>query len=168
MSRLPFLACVVVVLCILASGCTGTPAQQSPATPKATQNVVTPSPQLTSSSVAPGLALTIYPLVPGPVQTVPLYESVSVSVNRNTITENPTITITYNGGKGLGMTEEMSVYVIRADGSQVSGFVPNPHMGSAVTLMGDTGTDQVIVYITMNSGTTYKVIDQNYPFIQQM
>jgi hypothetical protein len=130
--------------------------------------MVTTNPPPTPPTTSPGLVPTIYPLVPGPVQTVPLYESVSVTVDRNTITENPTITVTYNGGKGLGMTEEMSVYAIRADGSQVNGFVRNPHMGSAVTLMGDTGTDQVIVYITMNSGDTYKVIDQGYPFIQQM
>jgi hypothetical protein len=107
---------------------------------------------------------TIYPLQPGPVQTVPLDESVSVTVNRNTITTNPTITVTFNGGNGLGLTEQMSVYVIRADGSQVSGFVINPHMGSAVTLMGDTQTDQVIVYVTMASGNTYKIIDKSYPF----
>jgi hypothetical protein len=111
---------------------------------------------------------TIYPLQPGPVQSVPEYESVSVTVNRNTITVNPTITVTYNGGKGLGMTEQMSVYVIRADGSPVSGFVINPHMGSAVTLMGDTQTDQVIVYLTMTSGDTYKIIDKSYPFPAQM
>ena len=107
-------------------------------------------------------------LVPGPTQIVPPDESVSVTVNRNTITENPTITTTFNGGKGLGMVERMNVTVIRSDCVREQQNRDNPGMGTSITLMGTTKTDRVIVVMTMTSGIQYTIIDQDYPFPQGM
>ncbi len=97
---------------------------------------------------------------------MPVDESVSVTVNRNTISENPTITTTFNGGKGLGMVERMDVTVVRSDCVTEHGERVNPGMGASVTLMGTTKTDRVIVGITMTSGIQYTVIDKDYPFPQ--
>ncbi len=145
---------LALILCILAAGCTQ-PAQKTvPVTTPVTSTslpVYTP-PAKTCS------------LTPGPTQEVPAYESVSITVDRNTISENPTITTSYNGGSGLGMIQRMAVTVIRSDCVTEQGRRDNPGMGASVTLMGTTGTDRVIVVVTMTSGDQYTVIDKDYPF----
>ncbi len=128
---------------------TGSPGRHAPQTQ-------TPQPPQTCS------------LIPGPTQIVPEYESVSVTVNRNTITENPTIAIVYNGGLGLGMVTKMNVTVIRSDCVREQQNRNNPVMGDTVTLMGTTRTDRVIVVMTMTSGSQYTIIDKDYPFPPQV
>lgn len=105
-----------------------------------------------------------YSATPGPSQTVPDYEEVSVTVDRNTITENPVITTMFNGEMGLGMTVRMDVTVIRSDGGVETGHVDYPAIGSDIALMGTTATDRGIITVTMTSGDQYTVIDQYYPF----
>ena len=95
---------------------------------------------------------------------MPPYESVSVTVDRNSITEDPTIAVTFNGGQGNGMVEQMNVTVIHPDCTSENEVRPNPVMGETVTLMGTTTTDRVIVVMTMTSGDQYTVIDNDYPF----
>ena len=141
--------CLLTILA--AAGCTT----------HSTTTSTTAVPQTPSVTVSPALT---YSDTPGPTQTVPEYESVSVTVQRNTITENPTIIATFNGGMGLGMTERMDMTVIRSDGITETGHVNNPGIGSSITLMGTTGTDRVIVTLTMDSGDQYTVIDKYYPF----
>jgi hypothetical protein len=124
----------------------------------------------TTPATLPGTSLPVasstllYSSTPGPTQTVPEYESVSVTVQRNTITENPTITATFNGGMGNGMVERMDMSVIRSDGITESGHANNPTVGRSITLMGTTGNDRVIVTLAMTSGDQYTVIDRYYPF----
>jgi hypothetical protein len=149
-----FMLAICLAVFIIAPGCigrsdTGTPVQASPASPSTA--LQTPATQ-------------VYSATPGPVQTVPDYESISVTVQRNTITENPMIITTFNGGMGLGMTQRMDVTVIRSDGVVETGHRDNPAMGASVTLMGTTVTDRVIVVVTMTSGDQYTIIDQYYPF----
>ncbi len=92
----------------------------------------------------------------------------SVTVNRNTITENPSITVAFDGGLGLGMVTRMNVSVIRSDCVREQQNRDNPRMGDTVTLMGTTRTDRVIVVMTMTSGEQYTIIDQDYPFPPQV
>jgi len=143
--------CLLTILA--AAGCT--------ANHSTTTTSTTTVPQTHSVTDSPSLT---YPATPGPTQTVPEYESVSVTVQRNTITENPTIITTFNGGMGLGMTERMDMTVIRSDGITETGHADNPAMGRSITLMGTTATDRVIVTLTMTSGDQYTVIDAYYPF----
>jgi hypothetical protein len=152
---------LTLMLCALIGGCVQN-SIQSPATPAPTVPVVTP--QQTQTALPPQTCS----LVPGQTQIIPEYESVSVTVNRNTITENPTISIAFNGGKGLGMVQKMAVTVIRSDCVTENDFRNNPGMGATVTLMGTTQTDRVIVVVTMTSGVQYTIIDQDYPFPAQM
>lgn len=149
------LVVVVLVACIVACGCTSSPVQVPTSAPTVPP---TPTPLPVSS---PAMA---YPATPGPVQTVPDYESVSVSVKRNVVSTDPTITVTYDGGKGLGMTTQMDVTVIRSDGVVEKDSRKNPMMGTSITLMGTTGNDRVIVSVTMTSGDQYTIIDRYYPF----
>lgn len=145
---------ILIATCILVAGCTQPAAPpQAPVTPAPvqTEGVVTLAPQSCS-------------LAPGPTQQLPDYESVSITVDRNTISQNPTITTSFNGGKGLGMVQKMTVTVIRSDCIQEQQFRPNPGIGTSITLMGTTRTDRVIVSLLMTSGDVYTVIDQDYPF----
>ena len=154
LSRFPVFFVIGLLGFLAVAGCT---APQGTILPTG----VPASPVPTLLSATPTLT---YPSTPGPTQTVPEYESVSVTVQRNTITENPTITATFNGGMGLGMTERMDMTVIRSDGITETGHANNPTMGRSITLMGTTATDRVIVTLTMTSGDQYTVIDQYYPF----
>jgi hypothetical protein len=99
---------------------------------------------------------------------VPSYQSVSVSVDRNTVTSDPTIAVTFNGGKGNGMVQQMNVTVVRSDCVTEQAARKNPVMGESVTLMGTLKTDRVIVVMTMTSGDQYTVIDNDYPFPMQV
>lgn len=122
------------------------------------------SPTLPSAPLPTPVTSYTYSATPEPTQTVPDYEEISVTVDRNTITEDPTITTTFNGGMGLGMTVCMDVTVIRSDGVIETGHADYPVMGTSITRMGTTATDRVIVAVTMTSGDQYTIIDQYYPF----
>ena len=156
-----FLLPLTLILCILAAGCSQPAPQPVPVT-SAPVPVSTPPPAPSQSPVQS------CSLTPGPTQEVPEYESVSITVDRNTITENPTITTSFNGGLGLGMVQSMVVTVIRSDCVTEQAVRNNPGIGTSVTLMGTTRTDRVRVVVTMTSGDQYTVIDQKYPFPGQI
>lgn len=148
------LAVVTLVLCVLIGGCTS----QAPPVPPTTVPITTIQ-QSPPPSQAPACSL-----VPGPTQNVPEYESVDVTVERNSITADPTISAVFNGGQGLGMVQLMNVTVIRSDCITENDARKNPGMGETVTLMGTTNNDRVIVVMTMTSGDQYTIIDGLYPF----
>ncbi|MDD4136326.1 MAG: hypothetical protein PHT99_00320 [Methanoregula sp.] len=148
---------IVLLTCILAAGCIAPSTQPPVQVPVTTQTTAppqeqTPIPTQTCS------------LVPEPTQQVPDYESVSVSVDRNTISENPTITTTFNGGQGLGMVQSMTMLLIRSDCVVEQQTRRNPGIGASITQMGTTKTDRVIVTVLMTSGDQYTIVDQDYPF----
>lgn len=152
-----YLISVMLVFSILFAGCTQ---NSSPSTATTPPTIISTAPQQTQTAVPPQTCS----LVPGPTQIVPAYESVSVTVDRNSITEDPTIAVTFNGGQGNGMVEQMNVTVIHPDCTTENEVRNNPVMGETVTLMGTTTTDRVIVVMTMTSGDEYTVIDNDYPF----
>ena len=147
---------IVSLACILAAGCTQ---PQAPAP--------TPRPTLAPPMTPVGTPIPATPacsLTPGPTQAVPDYESVSITIDRNTISEDPTITTTFNGGKGLGMVQSMTVTLIRSDCVTDVQTRADPGIGTSVTQMGTTRTDRVKVDVVMTSGIEYTVIDGLYPF----
>ncbi|HWS21800.1 MAG TPA: hypothetical protein VN227_04080 [Methanoregula sp.] len=150
---------LTLMLCIFFAGCVQN-TSPSPTTPVPTVAVTTPQ-----QTVPPTQSCS---LVPGPTQMVPSYQSVSVSVDRNTITSDPTITVTFNGGQGNGMVQQMNVTVVRSDCVTEQAARKNPVMGESVTLMGTLKTDRVIVVMTMTSGDQYTIIDKDYPFPMQV
>jgi hypothetical protein len=146
----------IAVLNVLTAGCLNS-IPGSSGTP-----VTVPSgavPETTSPSPGDTCSLT-----PGPFQHLPEYEDVSITVDRNTINKNPTITVRFDGGRGLGMVQTMTVTVIRSDCVTEQEVRKKPGIGTSVTLMGTTGTDRVIVTLLMTSGDQYTVIDAGYPF----
>ena len=148
------LVVITLVLCVLIVGCSS----KAPPVPP-TSVPVTTTPQAPSPSPTPACSL-----VPGPTQNVPEYESVDVTVERNSITADPTISAVFNGGQGLGMVQLMNVTVIRSDCIVENEARNYPGMGEMVTLLGTTKTDRVIVVMTMTSGDQYTIIDGLYPF----
>jgi len=148
------LVVITLVLCVLIGGCTS----QAPPVPP-TSVPVTTTQQVPTPTQTPSCSL-----VPGPTQQVPEYESVDVTVERNSITADPTISAVFNGGQGLGMVQLMNVTVIRSDCITENDARNHPGMGETVTLMGTTKTDRVIVVMTMTSGDQYTIIDGLYPF----
>lgn len=162
-SVLRLLIPLALILCVLAMGCT----QPAPA-PAPVPVPATPLPVATTLPVPALPAAQTCSLTPGPTQQVPMDESVSITVDRNTISENPTITTRFNGGQGLGMIQRMAVTVIRSDCVTEQGLQDAPGIGASVTLMGTTKTDRVIVVVTMTSGDQYTVIDNDYPFPKAM
>ena len=148
------LVVITLVLCVLIGGCTS----QTPPVPP-TNVPVTTTRQVPTPAQTPACSL-----VPGPTQQVPEYESVDVTVERNSITADPTISTVFNGGQGLGMVQQMNVTVIRSDCITENGVRKYPPMGETVTLMGTTKTDRVIVVMTMTSGDQYTIIDGLYQF----
>jgi|GEM_PF-623105 len=140
---------ILILICLAAAGCASQASVPQPAPPA--------SPVTTLSPAA-------CQLQPGATQAVPGYEAISITVDRNTITVNPAITVRFNGGLGNGMVQTMTATVIRADCVTEQDHRDNPVVGSSITLMGATQTDRMIVDVVMTSGEKYTVIDQLYTF----
>ncbi len=144
---------VVAVLAIITAGCT----QQGTVTP-----VQTTLP--TTVPATPSPVVTQYSLVPEPTDVVPPQYSVKITVEKNTISTDPYITVSFRGGQGLGFVEQMQAVVYTSDGREEEQSKDNPQMNTQIVLPGTTGTDRVMVYIVLDTGDRYKVIDQDMPF----
>jgi hypothetical protein len=148
---------VVAVLAITGAGCTqpgtGTPVQTTLTTTVPTTTPVTPVAEVTP-----------YSLVPEPTDVVPPEYSVTVTVEKNTISTDPYIMASFRGGQGLGFVEQMQAIVYTSDGREEQETKDNPQMNTQIVLPGTTGTDRVMVYILLDTGDRYKVIDQDMPF----
>ena len=94
----------------------------------------------------------------GPVQSLPPGKNVEVQVND----KDPvyaTVTTIFAGGEGQIAVKSIEVILIRSDGQVQKGML-QPAKGAEVKQQGTRGTDRVVVYVTLNTGDTYKVIDQ--------
>jgi hypothetical protein len=144
--RIVLLGVFLVITAVVMSGCTQLPVIPVPGTP------------------APGTPAPACTPTPGPVQLPPSYQSVVIQVMKNTISTDPYILTTFSGGKGLGSVVLMETTVIRSDCKVEKGNVSDPQMGSTINLMGTTGTDLVVVNVTMTDGMTYTVVNRLFPF----
>jgi len=147
----------VVMVIIFTAGCTGgggqtTPTQTVPPTPIATM-VVSTTAQTTRGCES---------IQPGPTQTIPPQEEISVSVEKAG-TYSTTIITHFNGGKGINFVSRIDVRVTRPDCSVVSGQL-KPMVGETLELEGTQGSDRVEVVATMKSGNVYTIIDQLMPY----
>ncbi|NTV00722.1 MAG: hypothetical protein HGA55_06345, partial [Methanoregulaceae archaeon] len=103
-------------------------------------------------------------LVPQPTSVVPPYYTVSIQVLKNTVSIDPYIVVTFNGGQGLGFATLMQATVIRADGTKESKSAIKPAINTELILDGTTRTDRVIVNVSYVDGSTYTVRDVLVPF----
>ncbi|WAC04132.1 MAG: hypothetical protein OS112_06575 [Methanoregula sp.] len=139
---------VILSALIAFAGCTGT---QAP--PMATS---TPGSGTTAGQSAA-------PLVTSPTDVMPDYNMVSVTVGVKEYTGS--IPVTFDGGKGMNAATKVDVKLTRADGS-VQTYTLGTRKGDEVELAGTRGSgsergqaDRVEVWVTMNTGQTYKVAD---------
>ena len=99
---------------------------------------------------------------PGPTVTMPSGQSVTVQVNEKD-TSYATITVIFSGGEGQIATKDILVRVTRADGEVIIEHLP-VEKGAELIIQGTKDTDRIEVYATLNTGVTYKIIDQLLPY----
>ena len=149
------LALVLVVLLVVA-GCSSPPPQP----------VVTPTPSPTTpepTTPPTPVPTTKASVVPGPTDTLPQPWPLSFTVEKAGM-YSTTIITHFDGGKGLMYILRMDVRVTHPDGTVLTSGIDKPKMGDTVEIAGTSGTDRVEVMVTMASGVTYKVIDQQVPY----
>jgi hypothetical protein len=111
-------------------------------------------------SVIPGESPSVP--TPGPTVTMPPGQSVTVQVNEKD-TSYATITVIFSGGEGQMATKDILVRVTRPDGEVIIEHLP-AEKGAELIIQGTKDTDRIEVYVTLNTGYTYKIIDQLLPY----
>jgi ABC-type glycerol-3-phosphate transport system substrate-binding protein len=149
---------VLLAALILAAGCTGGGGQATPAATTAPTPV--PTMQLSTSALPTTSAGAS--IQPGPTDTMPEEDAVTVTVEKGG-TYSTTIITSFDGGKGSKIVSKIDVRVTRPDGSVVTGVL-KPLIGENIELEGTNGTDRVEVIVTLMSGKVYKIIDQQMPY----
>ncbi len=99
---------------------------------------------------------------PGPTMTLPPGQSVVIQVNEKD-TSYATISVVFSGGEAQVATKDILVRVTRPDGEVLVGHL-RPVKGDELVLQGSRDTDRIEVFVTLNSGVTYKVIDRLLPY----
>lgn len=99
---------------------------------------------------------------PEPTVTMPPGQSVTIQVNEKDPID-ATITVIFSGGGGQIATKDILVRVTRADGEVIIKHLA-AEKGDTVEIQGTKDTDRIEVYVTLNTGVTYKVIDQLLPY----
>ncbi|MCX6694351.1 MAG: hypothetical protein NT074_07390 [Methanomicrobiales archaeon] len=99
---------------------------------------------------------------PGQTVTMPPGSEVIVQVNQKN-TSDATISVIFSGGAGQNSVKRCEVRVTKSDGTTETADL-KPEKQEVVTIKGTRGDDRVEVYVTMNTGMTYKIADQVLPF----
>lgn len=140
---------VLVALFLFAAGCTVREPGTATVTPTPVPPQVTPEPP----SVRPE-----------PTDSVPVQYRIELQVDRNTISADPSIIVTFRGGNGIALLGSLDVIVTRSDGVVKTGRLIRPAIGEKVELIGTTGSDRVLVIANMDNGKSYRVYDRLLPF----
>ncbi len=153
MNKLILLSAVLIAALVAATGCTGSPATTTPAATTGSAPAVT---LVQQTSVAAALTT-------GPVDTMPDNLAVTVDVGQKEYTGK--IPVTFQGGKGQSSTSKVRALLTRVDGTTQESFI-GTNKGDMVELDGTRGTaglegqiDRVEVWVSLNNGKTYKIVD---------
>jgi hypothetical protein len=147
---------ILIIALIFSAGCTLLSPPPAP-TPVPTP-VPTPEPT-TIITTAPPTATPTASTRPGPTVTMPPQWPLSISVEKAG-TYSMTIMTRFDGGKGLASVLKLTSTVTRPDGTVITRSIDKPRMGDEIDIEGTSGTDRLEVTVMMNSGESYKVIDQ--------
>lgn len=101
-------------------------------------------------------------LKPQPTVTLPEGQSVTIQVNEKDPIYS-TISVVFAGGAGQVAVRDISVRVTRSDGEVITDRLP-AEKGSEIFFQGTQGDDRIEVFVTLNTGVTYKTIDQLVPY----
>ena len=142
---------VLILVCVAISfaGCTGTPVSPVPS----------PTGSVSPVSTSPAGAS----LVPVPTDVLPDYHMVTVDVGEKDYLG--IIPVTFQGGMGMNSVKKIDVKITRSDGT-VQTAVVGTKKGDEVEMQGTRGSgsergqaDRVEVWVSFNTGQTYKVAD---------
>jgi hypothetical protein len=140
MKRIPMLFVILILAGVAISGCTQSPGGTG---------------SLFQGNSQGGM-------VPGPTVTLPPEQTVEIQINE----KDPiyaTIPVSFAGGKGQVAVKDILVRVTRADG-QVTEKHLEPVKGAELKFDGTKETDRIEAWVTLNTGSVYKVIDQLVPY----
>lgn len=143
---------LLLAVIIAFTGCTGT---QSPAAPAPSS---LPGTAVTTSSSASDVSGA--GLVPSPTDSVVEARQVTVNVEKDYLGN---VIFTFQGGAGLIHVKKIDLTLNRADGTTKTGTL-GITVDSTTTLEGTKDTDRAIVYVTLDDGKPYKMVDMLVPF----
>ncbi|MDD1718486.1 MAG: hypothetical protein LUQ25_00370 [Methanoregulaceae archaeon] len=130
-------AVIILLLCALLAGCTSVPPANNPPEPR--ENIIM-----------------------GTVDTLPAGSNVVFQVGQKDAIHN-TIDVTFAGGEGQNQVQNIEVIYTGDDGASQTQFL-KAEKGATATFQGTGQTDQILVYVTMNNGNRYKVVNQTSPY----
>ncbi|MEN6610252.1 MAG: hypothetical protein ABFC24_05370 [Methanoregulaceae archaeon] len=136
----------VLILLMVAAGCTGSSGSSSGSPASATG----------TSSAPAGSDLT-----PTATDALPNGYSVTVDVGEKDYLGK--VAVIFQGGDGQIHTKSGTATLTRADGQVVTGTFGNTK-GSEAELQGTKQTDRIQVWVTMDNGKTYKIIDKQVEY----
>jgi hypothetical protein len=91
----------------------------------------------------------------------PSNRDVDIGVNRDSVAT--TITISFRGGKGQYMVEDIDVRVTLSTGEVINEKLESK-VNDEVVVQGTKGSDRIEVFVSYYDGTCYKVLDDYYEF----
>jgi hypothetical protein len=159
--KIIILSLVLISAFLLTAGCTflSPPPEPTPVpTPVPTTTPPTPTPTTATPTPTPTASTE-----PGPTDTLPSYWPLSISVEKAG-TYSMTIMTSFDGGKGAGSVLRLTSTVTRPDGTVTTKSIEKPKVGDVIEIEGTKGNDRLEVTVMMNSGSLYKIIDQNMPY----
>lgn len=151
---------LLVTAALLAAGCSQPSPPPSTPTPTPVPTTITPVPTTITPIPTPTLDY-----IPGPM---PANFEVTVDVDRNVISIDPKITVTFRGGRGINYVYTIDVVVIRSDGVVEKASMSRPKVNDYVEILGTTGTDRVQIFVTLVTKDPppgpYLIYDEDLPF----
>jgi hypothetical protein len=148
---------VMIIALVISAGCTihSPPPEPTP--------VPTPVPTTVVTTVPITVPTPTASTKPGPTEEVPPQWPLSISVEKAG-TYSMTIMTAFNGGKGAGSVLRLTSTVTTPEGIVTTKSIEKPKVGDVIEIEGTKGTDRLEVTVLMNSGTSYKIIDQQMPY----
>ncbi|PKG31606.1 MAG: hypothetical protein CW742_12530 [Methanoregula sp.] len=146
---------VALVVVILISVVIVTGIFSLPAGLNASGNAGTPSAIDYRSSDAPvnTVVLTVEP-------TQTLAKDTELYIDANKDNSNAMVTVTFNGGPGMGLVKDNRVILTRSDGTETEGKLNFNQRLSEVRLQGTRGTDRIRVIVALYSGSEKTIVDK--------
>lgn len=97
-----------------------------------------------------------------PVTTLPPGKEVTIQIDEKD-TSKASVRVSFSGGRGQIAVTDILVRVTHPDRTVHSGHLP-PVKGEELILQGTRGTDRIEVWVTLNTGSTYRIIDRDLPY----
>jgi hypothetical protein len=156
-----FIILLLTAAALFVAGCTESSAPPGPSTTITTVPTTVPA---TSAVVTPP-ATTVIPDYK--TEPLPRDKTVAVSVDRNSV--NPNITITYRGGPGINFVSLMETVLTRSDGVLVRDSIRKPQVNDKITIQGtrelsEARADHLQVFITLVTGDKYLIYNETLPY----